>query len=129
MGDVVRSVGAERRDLRSAKAGRCALERAQRRGEVPLHPLAGHGIAGSPRLTDETSQVFGPRNDFIAKPDFRRARGGLGPMDDQYNIDPKQHRESMKKLARYDFESLICGHGPPIRSGAGKQLKAVAAKL
>jgi len=61
--------------------------------------------------------------------DTMRTEGGLGPMDDKYNIDPKQHRQSLRKIAAHEFEALIVGHGPPIRSGAGKLVKAVAAKL
>jgi len=61
--------------------------------------------------------------------DTMRNEGGIGPMSDQYNIDPKQHRRSMKKIAGYDFEALIVGHGPPIKTGAGMMLRAVAAKL
>jgi glyoxylase-like metal-dependent hydrolase (beta-lactamase superfamily II) len=53
----------------------------------------------------------------------------LGPMPDQYNIDPKQHRASIKKLANYEFETLIMGHGKPILRGAGAQVKALAATL
>jgi len=53
----------------------------------------------------------------------------LGPMPDQYNIDPKQHRASIKKLANYEFETLIVGHGKPILKGAGAQVKAFAANL
>lgn len=54
---------------------------------------------------------------------------GLGPMDDAYNIDPRQHRQSIKKLARFDFENLVCGHGPPIVGGAGEKVKEYAKKL
>ena len=53
----------------------------------------------------------------------------LGPMPDQYNIDPKQHRASIKKLANYEFETVIVGHGKPILKGAGAQVKAFAANL
>ena len=54
---------------------------------------------------------------------------GLGPMPDQYNIDPKQHRQSIKKLANYEFETVIVGHGKPILKGAAAQVRAIAAKL
>ena len=54
---------------------------------------------------------------------------GLGPMPDQYNIDPKQHRASIKKLANYEFETVIVGHGKPIPKGGGAQVKALAANL
>lgn len=61
--------------------------------------------------------------------DTVRTEGGLGPMDDAYNIDPKQHREGIKKLARFDFEALVCGHGDPILRGAGTQVKDLAHRL
>ncbi len=55
--------------------------------------------------------------------------GGLGPMDDQYNVDPKQHRESIKKLATLAFDNAIFGHGKPIVGGASVQFVALAKKL
>ncbi len=55
--------------------------------------------------------------------------GGLKPMDDRYNIDPKQHRESIKKLAQFDFEHLIPGHGDPLIGNASKKLKELVKKL
>src|SRR3989449_4593792 len=53
----------------------------------------------------------------------------LGPMDDRYNVDPKQHRESIKKLAGFDFENLVMGHGAPIIGGASQRVKGLAARL
>ena len=53
----------------------------------------------------------------------------LGPMDDRYNVDPKQHRESIKKLAGFDFENLVMGHGAPIIGGASQRVKELAARL
>ena len=55
--------------------------------------------------------------------------GRLQPMDDRYNVDPKQHRESIKKLAAFDFENLVMGHGAPILGGASKRVKELAARL
>ena len=55
--------------------------------------------------------------------------GRLGPMDDRYNVDPKQHRESIKKLAGFDFENLVMGHGAPIIGGASQRVKELAARL
>jgi len=54
---------------------------------------------------------------------------GLGPMSDQYNIDPKAHRQSIKKLANYEFEVVLVGHGAPIAKGGSAQVKALAATL
>ena len=53
----------------------------------------------------------------------------LGPMDDRYNVDPKQHRESIRKLAAFSFENLVMGHGTPILGGASKRVKELAARL
>ena len=53
----------------------------------------------------------------------------LGPMDDRYNVDPKQHRESIRKLVGFEFENLVMGHGAPIIGGASKRLKELAARL
>ena len=53
----------------------------------------------------------------------------LGPMSDQYNIDPKQHRQSIKKLANYPYETILFGHGGPILKNGSVQVKALAAKL
>ncbi len=53
----------------------------------------------------------------------------LRPMSDQYNIDPKAHRASIKKLANYEFETVLFGHGGPIGKGGTAQVKALAARL
>lgn len=54
---------------------------------------------------------------------------GLRPMDDKYNVDPKQHRESIKKIARMHFENLIVGHGKPIVGGASAKVAELAKRL
>lgn len=54
---------------------------------------------------------------------------GLGPMDDAYNVDPRQHRESIKKLAALQFENAVFGHGRPITGGASAQFAALAKRL
>ena len=53
----------------------------------------------------------------------------LRPMDDRYNVDPKQHRESIRKLATFDFENLVMGHGSPILGGAATRVKDLAARV
>lgn len=61
--------------------------------------------------------------------DAVRTEDGLGPMEDIYNVDPNRHRESIRKLTSYDFDALVCGHGPPIASDASEKLKAAAGRL
>jgi len=55
--------------------------------------------------------------------------GPLRPMDDRYNVDPKQHRSSIKKLAAFEFENLVMGHGSPLLGGASRHVKELAALL
>jgi glyoxylase-like metal-dependent hydrolase (beta-lactamase superfamily II) len=53
----------------------------------------------------------------------------LTTMDDQYNVDPKQHRDSIRKLATLEFENAVFGHGKPIVGRASIQFAALARKL
>jgi hypothetical protein len=50
-------------------------------------------------------------------------------MDDRYNVDPKQHRESIKKLAKLHFENAVVGHGAPIKGGASAKFVDLAKRL
>lgn len=77
---------------------------------------------GSISLLDE------PRSLLIAG-DAINNEAGLRPMDDRYNVDPKQHRESIKKLAGLHFENLIMGHGVPIKGGASTKVAEFAKRL
>src|SRR2546427_1911565 len=55
--------------------------------------------------------------------------GGLAPMPDKYNADPKQHRQSIKKLATFHFENIVMGHGAPIKGGASAKIAELAKRL
>ncbi len=66
---------------------------------------------------------------LIAGDSMRIVDGRIGPMSDTYNIDPAQHRDSMKKIAGFAFEALIVGHGTAMASGASDRLKEAVAKL
>ena len=77
---------------------------------------------GSIALLDQERKVL------VAGDTLNNERG-LGPMSDQYNIDPKAHRQSIKKLANYEFEVVLVGHGAPIAKGGSAQVKALAATL
>ncbi len=61
--------------------------------------------------------------------DAVRNESGLGPMDDRYNVDPKQHRESIKKLAKFHFENAVVGHGSPIKGGASAKFAELAKRV
>jgi len=55
--------------------------------------------------------------------------GRLQPMDDRYNVAPKQHRGSIKKLATFEFENMVMGHGAPVLGGASERVKDLASRL
>jgi glyoxylase-like metal-dependent hydrolase (beta-lactamase superfamily II) len=77
---------------------------------------------GSIALLDETRSLL------LAGDSLRNERG-LGPMDDRYNVDPGQHRESIRKLARLHFETLIVGHGTPVVGKASEKVAELAKRL
>ena len=77
---------------------------------------------GSMSLLDESRSL-------LIAGDAANNETGLRPMDDQYNVDPKMHRESIKKLARFTFENAVFGHGGPILGHAAAQFASLARKL
>lgn len=97
------------------------LEDGQRYQELVVIHTPGH-TPGSIALLDEGRGL-------LVAGDALRTQGGLGPMDDRYYIDGHQHRASIAKLAEREFEMLIVGHGPPLRSGASRQVRDLVRKL
>ncbi len=77
---------------------------------------------GSMSLLDESRSL-------LIAGDALNNEGGLRPMDDKYNVDPAQHRESIKKLAGFQFENAIFGHGRPIQGEASLKVKELAKRL
>ncbi len=77
---------------------------------------------GSMSLLDESHSL-------LIAGDAANNENGLGPMDDRYNVDPKQHRESIKRLATFHFENAVFGHGKPIVGGASAQFVGLAKRL
>jgi len=77
---------------------------------------------GSMSLLDETRS-------FCIAGDAVNNESGLRPMPDQYNVDPAQHRESIKKLAKFHFENVVMGHGTPIKGGASAKIAELAKRL
>ncbi len=97
------------------------LEDGQRYQELLVIHTPGH-TPGSIALLDEERSL-------LVAGDALRTQGGIGPMDDRYNIDKHQHRASIRKLAQRDFAALIVGHGPPVRSNASHEIRELAKKL
>lgn len=97
------------------------LRDGQRFEELVVIHTPGH-TPGSIALLDE-------RRSLLIAGDSLRNEGGIGPMEDLYNIDPRQHRESLKRLTKYKFDTLICGHGDPMVSGAAAAVAEAAKRL
>ncbi len=98
-----------------------ALEDAQKHDGLTTIFAPGHTLGSMALLDDEHS--------LLIAGDSMRNESGLGPMDDRYNVDPRQHRASIRKIAVLEFENAIFGHGPPIKGEASRKVKELAAKL
>lgn len=53
----------------------------------------------------------------------------LGPMHDRLNLDPAEHRASIRRLAELDFDTLVLGHGDPVVGGAAERVRELARVL
>jgi len=98
------------------------LEDKQRFEEMVVLHTPGH-TPGSLSLLDEGRKLL------IAGDACQTEEGTIGPMDDAYNIDPRMHRESIKRLAQLDFETIIVGHGQAFATGSSKALRQMASRL
>ncbi len=98
-----------------------ALEDGQVHDGLRVIYTPGH-TRGSISLLDESKSL-------LIAGDAANNEAGLGPMDDVYNVDPRQHRASIKKLATFSFENAVFGHGSPITGGASAQFVALAKRL
>ncbi|MCH8906644.1 MAG: hypothetical protein IH840_06105 [Candidatus Heimdallarchaeota archaeon] len=60
---------------------------------------------------------------------FMNAGEGLTHVDDMYDINPAEHKQSIKKLLNYSFTTALFGHGDQVLENAsqllGKLLKAL----
>ncbi len=91
------------------------LEDGDRYQELTVIHTPGH-TPGSIALLDEA-------HDLLIAGDSMRVLddGRIAPMEDTYNIDPAQHRDSMRKLTAFTFEAVIVGHGTAMAAGASAE--------
>jgi hypothetical protein len=40
-----------------------------------------------------------------------------------FNLNPKQHRDSLRRMAEFDSEIVAVGHGDPLRSGGERHVR------
>ncbi len=86
-------------------------------------------VVYTPGHTKGSMSLLDEDHSLLVAGDAIRNETGLAPMDDQYNVDPAQHRESIRKLAQLEFENLIVGHGDPVIGGAGAKVRDLASRL
>lgn len=109
---------------------------AQRHKAVPVdvrledgQAFEGFLVIHTPGHTPGSIALLDRERKVLVAGDSMNNEKGLGPMSDEYNIDARQHRQSIKKLANYEFETIVFGHGRPIMKGGGAQVKSLAARL
>ena len=110
--------------------------RVQRHPGTPVDVLLEDGqvydglrVIATPGHTRGSISLLDESRSLLLAGDALNNEAGLGPMDDRYNVDPRQHRESIRKLAAFPFENLIVGHGAPIHGGAGAKVAELAKRL
>jgi glyoxylase-like metal-dependent hydrolase (beta-lactamase superfamily II) len=57
------------------------------------------------------------------------SRGGVAGPNPQFTSDLATANESVKKLATFEFETALFGHGEPVGSGASTAVAGLAAGL
>ncbi len=93
------------------------------------HKHDGLAVIFTPGHTRGSISLFDETHSLLIAGDAVNNEKGLGPMDDRYNVDPKQHRDSIKKLSKLHFDNAVFGHGPPIKGGASVKIAELTKRL
>jgi len=92
-------------------------------GEV-LPPLGGLEVIHTPGHTPGSISLFAPKRSLLIVGDtINSSHRDLWLTPKSISSDVSQARESVKQLARLDFDILCCGHGKPIVGGASARLR------
>lgn len=89
-------------------------------GEV-LKPLGGLEVIHTPGHTPGSISLFSPRNKLLIVGDALHKRRWLPPK--LVSTDLAQAIDSVKKMARLDFEILCFGHGRPLTRGGRAKMQ------
>jgi glyoxylase-like metal-dependent hydrolase (beta-lactamase superfamily II) len=90
-------------------------------GLICIH-LPGH-TPGSIGLLDGASKTFFS-GDTIRSDGISLFEGPTG-----FSMDVARSRDSIRKIATLEFDTLLVGHGKPLRPGASEKVRAFAARL
>lgn len=92
-------------------------------GEV-LPPLGGLEVIHTPGHTPGSISLFSPQKKLLMVGDtMNSSHRDLWLTPWSVSSDISQAKESVKRLARLDFDILCCGHGKPIIGGASAILR------
>ena len=86
-------------------------------------------VIHAPGHTPGSIAILDTERKILVAGDALNNEKGLAPPNDKYNIDPKAVRSSIKKLANYQYETILFGHGGPILRGGSQQVKDLAARV
>jgi glyoxylase-like metal-dependent hydrolase (beta-lactamase superfamily II) len=113
----------------------CAVELPLQDGDR-LNVLGGMEIVHTPGHTPGSISLYFPGRGLVIAGDALQYRRGRWDKEPQLKLpaplvstNMAQARESVRKLARLDFEVLCFSHFPPIQSGAGRSLRQFAETL
>jgi glyoxylase-like metal-dependent hydrolase (beta-lactamase superfamily II) len=96
-------------------------------GDV-LDCLDGTTVVHVPGHTPGSIALYAPRRRLLVTGDAVAAVNG-SPIVGVFNVDPRQARESAKKLAALDFDIACFGHGEPLLRDASAALRSLASQL
>lgn len=105
------------------------VDRVLRHGDV-LSPLGGMEIIHTPGHTPGSISLYFPRQGLLIAGDALQCHGGkLGLPSRVFTLDMDRAKESIRSLARLDFEILCLSHFPPLKKGAAKAVRSLAERL
>jgi len=101
------------------------VDQSLREGEE-LDLLGGLEVIHTPGHTVGSICLYNRSNKILFSGDLIRNENGVmeGPPP-QFTPDPGAAARSLEKIADFDFDTLLPGHGDPILSGAGDRFKAL----
>lgn len=89
----------------------------------------GMQVIGTPGHTPGHISVYDPVGSLLVAGDAMINVEGLSGPSQQYSADMPTAVASVKKLAQYDYETLLLGHGQVIEAGASTAVAEMAATL
>ena len=90
-------------------------------GLTVIH-VAGHTPGSIALLDEEKHMLFA--SDTL-RYDGKKVSGG----PEHFSLDPEKVQESIRKLAKLDFDVMLPGHGEPLKPNASEEVRKFVASL